>query len=75
MTFAATAARCAAALAAFTACCTTSIARADEPEPPADWTVSQYSLWPELRLFGDYTVWAFTAAAAVYQDIAGTGRV
>lgn len=146
----ATAARRAAALAAFTACCTTSVARADEPEPPADWKVSigpglyvfpkfpgssqlqvlpfpmQDISWkdrifsqgpdvlgvnalegdnyhlgmsvsfdfqsrsssdsprlsglpnvhfgPKLRLFGDYTVWAFTGAAAVYQDIAGTGQ-
>jgi MipA family protein len=29
---------------------------------------------PKLRLFGDYTWWAFTGAAAVYQDIAGTGQ-
>jgi outer membrane scaffolding protein for murein synthesis (MipA/OmpV family) len=29
---------------------------------------------PKLRLFADYTWWAFTGAAAVYQDIAGTGQ-
>jgi MipA family protein len=29
---------------------------------------------PKLRLFGDYTYWAFTGAAAVYQDIGGTGQ-
>jgi MipA family protein len=29
---------------------------------------------PKLRLFGDYTWWAFTGAAAVYQDIGGTGQ-
>lgn len=29
---------------------------------------------PKLRLFGDYTVWAFTGALAAYQDIAGTGQ-
>ncbi|SAK78220.1 structural protein MipA [Caballeronia catudaia] len=29
---------------------------------------------PKLRLFGDYTWWAFTGAAAIYQDIAGTGQ-
>ncbi|WP_345817006.1 MipA/OmpV family protein (plasmid) [Paraburkholderia sp. PREW-6R] len=29
---------------------------------------------PKLRLFGDYTVWAFTGAVAAYQDIAGTGQ-
>jgi outer membrane scaffolding protein for murein synthesis (MipA/OmpV family) len=27
---------------------------------------------PKLRVFGDYTVWAFTGAVAAYQDIAGT---
>jgi MipA family protein len=29
---------------------------------------------PKLRLFADYTWWAFTGAAAVYKDIAGTGQ-
>lgn len=29
---------------------------------------------PKLRLFADYTVWAFTGAVAAYQDIAGTGQ-
>ena len=29
---------------------------------------------PKLRLFADYTWWAFTGSAAVYQDIAGTGQ-
>jgi MipA family protein len=29
---------------------------------------------PKLRLFGDYTWWAFTGMAAVYQDIGGTGQ-
>lgn len=29
---------------------------------------------PKLRLFADYTWWAFTGAAAIYQDIAGTGQ-
>ncbi|REG51847.1 outer membrane scaffolding protein for murein synthesis (MipA/OmpV family) [Paraburkholderia sp. BL6669N2] len=29
---------------------------------------------PKLRLFGDYTWWAFTGALAAYQDIAGTGQ-
>lgn len=29
---------------------------------------------PKLRLFGDYTVWAFTGAVAAYQDISGTGQ-
>ena len=29
---------------------------------------------PKLRLFGDYTVRAFTGAVAAYQDIAGTGQ-
>jgi outer membrane protein len=29
---------------------------------------------PKLRLFADYTWWAFTGAAAVYRDIAGTGQ-
>ncbi|WP_144107597.1 MipA/OmpV family protein [Paraburkholderia sp. BCC1886] len=29
---------------------------------------------PKLRLFADYTWWAFTGAAAVYQDIGGTGQ-
>jgi outer membrane scaffolding protein for murein synthesis (MipA/OmpV family) len=29
---------------------------------------------PKLRLFADYTWWAFTGAATVYQDIAGTGQ-
>jgi MipA family protein len=29
---------------------------------------------PKLRLFGDYTWWAFTASAAIYQDVAGTGQ-
>ncbi|WP_321798734.1 MipA/OmpV family protein [Caballeronia sp. J97] len=29
---------------------------------------------PKLRLFADYTVWAFTGAAAVYQDISGNGQ-
>lgn len=29
---------------------------------------------PKLRLFADYTVWAFTGAVAVYQDIVGQGQ-
>jgi outer membrane scaffolding protein for murein synthesis (MipA/OmpV family) len=29
---------------------------------------------PKLRIFGDYTVWAFTGAVAVYQDISGNGQ-
>ena len=29
---------------------------------------------PKLRLFADYTCWAFTGSAAIYQDIAGTGQ-
>lgn len=29
---------------------------------------------PKLRLFADYTVWAFTGAVAVYQDISGDGQ-
>jgi outer membrane scaffolding protein for murein synthesis (MipA/OmpV family) len=29
---------------------------------------------PKLRLFADYTWWAFTGSAAVYRDIAGTGQ-
>ncbi|MDE1138302.1 MipA/OmpV family protein [Paraburkholderia tropica] len=29
---------------------------------------------PKLRLFADYTLWAFTGAAAVYQDISGHGQ-
>lgn len=29
---------------------------------------------PKLRLFADYTWWAFTGSAAVYADIAGTGQ-
>jgi MipA family protein len=29
---------------------------------------------PKLRLFADYTYWAFTGSAAVYQDIGGTGQ-
>ncbi|WP_168787524.1 MipA/OmpV family protein [Paraburkholderia aromaticivorans] len=29
---------------------------------------------PKLRLFADYTWWAFTGAVAAYQDIAGTGQ-
>jgi MipA family protein len=29
---------------------------------------------PKLRLFADYTWWAFTGAAALYRDIAGTGQ-
>lgn len=29
---------------------------------------------PKLRLFADYTWWAFTGSTAIYQDIAGTGQ-
>lgn len=29
---------------------------------------------PKLRIFGDYTLWAFTGAVAVYQDISGNGQ-
>ncbi|WP_250511137.1 MipA/OmpV family protein [Caballeronia sp. GACF4] len=29
---------------------------------------------PKLRLFADYTYWAFTGSTAVYQDIGGTGQ-
>ncbi|NML30136.1 MipA/OmpV family protein [Paraburkholderia antibiotica] len=29
---------------------------------------------PKLRLFADYTLWAFTGAVAVYQDISGHGQ-
>jgi MipA family protein len=29
---------------------------------------------PKLRLFADYTLWAFTGAVAVYQDISGNGQ-
>lgn len=29
---------------------------------------------PKLRLFADYTWWAVTGSAAIYQDIAGTGQ-
>ncbi|MDR6412812.1 MipA/OmpV family protein [Paraburkholderia terricola] len=29
---------------------------------------------PKLRLFADYTWWAFTGSAAMYQDIGGTGQ-
>lgn len=29
---------------------------------------------PKLRLFADYTWWAFTGSANLYQDIAGTGQ-
>lgn len=29
---------------------------------------------PKLRLFADYTLWAFTGAAAVYQDISRNGQ-
>lgn len=29
---------------------------------------------PKLRLFADYTLWAFTGAAAVYQDISQNGQ-
>jgi MipA family protein len=29
---------------------------------------------PKLRLFADYTLWAFTGAVAVYQDICGDGQ-
>ncbi|WP_425325513.1 MipA/OmpV family protein [Paraburkholderia sacchari] len=29
---------------------------------------------PKLRLFADYTVWAFTGAVAMYQDISGNGQ-
>jgi MipA family protein len=29
---------------------------------------------PKLRLFADYTWWAFTGSAAVYQDIGATGQ-
>jgi MipA family protein len=29
---------------------------------------------PKLRLFADYTWWAFTGSAQVYQDIGGTGQ-
>lgn len=29
---------------------------------------------PKLRLFADYTWWAFTGAVAAYQDIGGTGQ-
>ncbi len=28
---------------------------------------------PKLRLFADYTWWAFTGSVALYQDIGGTG--
>ncbi|WP_109480490.1 MipA/OmpV family protein [Paraburkholderia sp. C35] len=29
---------------------------------------------PKLKLFADYTVWAFTGSVALYQDIAGHGQ-
>lgn len=29
---------------------------------------------PKLRLFADYTLWAFTGAVAMYQDISGHGQ-
>jgi outer membrane scaffolding protein for murein synthesis (MipA/OmpV family) len=29
---------------------------------------------PKLRLFADYTYWAFTGSATLYQDIGGTGQ-
>ena len=29
---------------------------------------------PKLKLFADYTVWAFTGSVAMYQDIAGHGQ-
>lgn len=43
-----------------------------ESDDPRLHGLGNVNVGPKLKLFADYTVWAFTGSVALYQDIAGT---